>query len=67
MPLTPEQRSLFLEEKAALEQWRASAPGISHRRRKTEWFTGVRYWCNTSMFIIRSRVSGTYIILSNQM
>src|SRR5256886_4437286 len=26
IPLTPEQRSLFLEEKAALEQWRAPPP-----------------------------------------
>jgi hypothetical protein len=66
MPLTPEQRSLFLEEKAALEQWRAPHPVfliIEEDR--------VVYWRGLLVqhFHVYHQVAsfGTYIILSNQM
>src|SRR5438309_4495169 len=39
IPLTPDQRSLFLEEKAALEQWRVPAPVllINEEDREDYW------------------------------
>lgn len=64
--LTPEQRSLFLEEKDALEQWRAPRPVfliIEGDR--------VVYWREllTQQFHVYHQVAsfGTYIILSNQL
>jgi hypothetical protein len=66
MPLTPEQRNLFLEEKAALEQWRVPRPVfliIEGDR--------VVYWRGLLVqhFHVYHQVAsfGTYIILSNQM
>jgi 4-amino-4-deoxy-L-arabinose transferase-like glycosyltransferase len=66
MQITPEQRSLFLEEKDALEQWRAPRPVfliIEGDR--------VVYWREllTQQFHVYHQVAsfGTYIILSNQL
>jgi hypothetical protein len=66
MQLTPEQRRLFLEEKDALEQWRAPRPVfliIEGDR--------VVYWREllTRQFHVYHQVAsfGTYIILSNQL
>jgi hypothetical protein len=66
IPLTPEQRSLFLDEKAALEEWRAPRPVfiiIEEDR--------VVYWRGLLMqhFHVYHQVAsfGTYIILSNQL
>jgi hypothetical protein len=66
MPLTPEQRSLFLEEKAALEQWRVARPVFLIVEEDR-----VVYWRGLLVqhFHVYHQVAsfGTYIILSNQM
>ena len=66
IPLTPEQRNLFLDEKAALEHWRVPRPVfliIEEDR--------VAYWraLLTEHFHVYHQVAsfGTYIILSNQL
>jgi hypothetical protein len=64
--LTPEQQSLFLEEKAALEQWRAPRPVFLIIEEKR-----VVYWRGLLVqhFHVYHQVAsfGTYIILSNQL
>src|SRR5437588_11491821 len=66
IPLTPEQRSLFLEEKAALEQWRAPRPVfiIIEQDRAVYWrrllLQHVHVYHQVASF-------GTCIILSIQM
>jgi len=66
IPLTPEQRSLFLEEKVALEQWRAPRPVFLIIEEKR-----VVYWRGLLVqhFHVYHQVAsfGTYIILSNQL
>jgi len=66
MPLTPEQRSLFLEEKAALEQWQVARPVFLIVEEDR-----VVYWRGLLVqhFHVYHQVAsfGTYIILSNQM
>ena len=65
-PLTPEQRSLFLEEKAALEQWRAPRPVfiIIEQDRAVYW----RRLLLQHFHVYHQVASfGTCIILSNQM
>jgi hypothetical protein len=66
MPLTPEQRNLFLEEKAALEQWRVPRPVflIIEEDRVVYWRALL-----VQHFHVYHQVAsfGTYIILSNQM
>jgi len=66
IPLTPEQRSLFLEEKAALEQWRAPRPVfiIIEQDRAVYW----RRLLLQHFHVYHQVASfGTCIILSNQM
>jgi hypothetical protein len=66
LPLTPEQRDLFVEQRVALEQWRAPRPVfliIEEER--------VNYWREllTQRFHVYHQVAtcGTYVILSNQL
>jgi hypothetical protein len=66
IPLTPEQRTLFIEERAALEQWRAPRPVFLIIEEKR-----VVYWRGLLVqhFHVYHQVAsfGTYIILSNQL
>ena len=66
IPLTAEQRNLFLDEKAALEHWRVPRPVflIIEQDRVTYWRELL-----TQHFHVYHQVAsfGTYIILSNQL
>lgn len=66
IPLTGEQRNLFLDEKAALEHWRVPRPVflIIEQDRVTYWRELL-----TQHFHVYHQVAsfGTYIILSNQL
>lgn len=66
IPLTPEQRNLFLDEKAALEHWRVPRPVflVIEEDRVTYWRELL-----TEHFHVYHQVAsfGTYIILSNQL
>ncbi|MGI9114437.1 MAG: hypothetical protein DLM52_09175 [Chthoniobacterales bacterium] len=66
LPLTPEQRDLFLEQNAALEQWRSPRPVflIIEQDRVGHWRELL-----TDKFHVYHQVatSGTYVILCNQM
>jgi 4-amino-4-deoxy-L-arabinose transferase-like glycosyltransferase len=66
IPLTPEQRKLFLDEKAALEHWRVPRPVflIIEEDRVTYWRELL-----VQQFHVYHQVAsfGTYIILSNQL
>jgi hypothetical protein len=66
LPLAPEQRNLFLEEKNALEQWRAPRPVFLIIEQDR-----VAYWREllTRHFHVYHQVAsfGTYAILCNQL
>jgi 4-amino-4-deoxy-L-arabinose transferase-like glycosyltransferase len=66
LPLTPEQRGLFLEQSSALEEWRAPRPVflIIEQDRVTYWRELL-----TDRFHVYHKVAtcGTYVILSNQL
>jgi len=66
IPLTAEQRNLFLDEKAALEHWRVPRPVflIIEQDRVTYWRELL-----TQHFHVYHQVAsfGTYIVLSNQL
>ena len=66
IPLTAEQRNLFLDEKAALEHWRVPHPVflIIEQDRVTYWRELL-----TQHFHVYHQVAsfGTYIVLSNQL
>jgi 4-amino-4-deoxy-L-arabinose transferase-like glycosyltransferase len=66
LPLTPEQRQLFLEQSSALEQWRTSGPVflIIEQDRVGHWRELL-----TERFHVYHQIAtcGTYVILSNQM
>jgi 4-amino-4-deoxy-L-arabinose transferase-like glycosyltransferase len=66
LPLTPEQRNLFLHQNAALEQWRAPRPVFLIIEQDR-----VNYWRGLLMqhFHVYHQVAaaGTYVILCNQL
>ena len=66
IPLTGEQRDLFINEKAALEHWRAPRPVFLIIEQDR-----VAYWREllTQQFHVYHQVAsfGTYTILSNQL
>jgi hypothetical protein len=66
LPLTREQRNLFLEESAALEQWSAPRPVflIIEQDRISHWQDLL-----TKRFHVYHQVAtcGTYVVLCNQM
>jgi 4-amino-4-deoxy-L-arabinose transferase-like glycosyltransferase len=66
LPLSPEQRQLFLEQNSALEQWRASRPVflIIEQDRMNHWRDLL-----TERFHVYHQIAtcGTYVILSNQL
>ena len=66
IPLTAEQRNLFLDEKAAIENWRAPRPVFLIIEQDR-----VAYWREllTQRFHVYHQVAnfGTYTILSNQL
>ena len=66
LPLTPEQRELFLEQSSALERWRASRSVFLIIEQDR-----VNYWREllTDRFHVYHQVAtcGTYVILCNQL
>jgi hypothetical protein len=66
LPITPEQRKLFVEQAAALEQWRSQHPVflLIERDRVSHWRELL-----TDRFHVYHQVAtcGTYVILCNQL